>query len=62
MHSDTHSKAPMTAEQASRLKALAIDALEPEAFSLDLTAAEAGRRIATLEAKLRLQDGPPHTL
>ncbi|MGB7257478.1 MAG: DUF3072 domain-containing protein [Pseudolabrys sp.] len=50
----------MTAGQAERLKALAHDAYEPEAFSPSLTAAEAERRIATLSAKLTLLDGPPH--
>ena len=53
---------PMTAEQAARLKQLAIDAYEPDAFKPDLTQAEAERRIATLAAKLKLLDGPPHTL
>ena len=52
----------MTAAQASCLKMLAEQALEPEAFSAKLTRAEASRRIAALKAKLRLQDGPPHTL
>jgi len=50
----------MTTEQAARLKALAYDAYEPEAFSPSLTAAEAERRIAALSAKLKLLDGPPH--
>ncbi len=53
---------PMTAEQAARLKQLAIDAYEPDAFKGDLTQAEAERRIATLTAKLPLLDDPPHTL
>jgi hypothetical protein len=53
---------PMTAAQASRLKALAEEARELEAFDPKLTAAEAARRIDALQAKLRLQDGPPHTL
>jgi hypothetical protein len=61
MHTDTHSDTPMTTEQASRLKELAMEALEPEAFSPKLTASEAAIRIETLQAKLRLQDGPPHT-
>jgi hypothetical protein len=52
----------MTGAQASCLKMLAEEALEPEAFSAKLTKAEASRRIAALKAKLRLQDGPPHTL
>jgi len=50
------------AEQAARLKQLAIDAYEPDAFKLNLTQAEAQRRIAVLSAKLPLLDGPPHTL
>ena len=62
MHTASHTDTPMTREQASRLKQLAIEALEPEAFSLRLTASEAALRIEMLQAKLRLQDGPPHTL
>jgi DUF3072 family protein len=54
--------APMTAEQAARLKKLAIDAYEPDAFKTNLTQAEAERRIATLSAKLPLLDEPPYTL
>jgi hypothetical protein len=53
---------PMTEEQASLLKQLAIDAFEPEAFRPHLTQNEAAQRIAVLRAKLKLQDGPPHTL
>jgi hypothetical protein len=53
---------PMTAEQAARLRQLSIDAYEPDAFKPELTQAEAERRIATLSAKLKLLDGPPHTL
>ena len=53
---------PMTAEPAARLKQLAIDAYEPDAFKLNLTQAEAQRRIAVLSAKLPLLDEPPHTL
>jgi hypothetical protein len=52
----------MTVEQAARLKQLAIDAYELDAFKEVLTQAEAARRIATLSAKLKLLDGPPHTL
>ena len=52
----------MTAEQAARLKQLTIDAYEPNAFKPHLTQAEAERRIATLAAKLKFLDGPPHTL
>ncbi|MEI9803223.1 MAG: DUF3072 domain-containing protein [Pseudolabrys sp.] len=54
--------APMTAEQAALLKRLAGDAYEPEAFSPTLTRVEAQRRIVSLNAKLKLQDEPPHTL
>jgi hypothetical protein len=53
---------PMTGAQASYLKTLSEEAREPEAFSTNLTKAEAALRIDTLKAKLRLQDGPPHTL
>jgi hypothetical protein len=47
---------PMTAAQASYLKTLSEQALEPEAFSDKLTKAEASRRIDALRAKLNLQD------
>lgn len=53
---------PMSAAQANELKQLAFDAYEPDAFQQQLTAAEAERRIETLKAKLKLLDGPPHTL
>jgi MFS family permease len=53
--------APMTAEQAARLRELAHDAYDFEAFSPHLTRAEADRRIAGLLAKIRLQGEPPHT-
>lgn len=56
------SREPMTSEQAARLKALSIEAYEPEAFSETLSRAEAEKRIAVLSAKLPLLDGPPHTL
>lgn len=59
---NTGADAPMTEEQAVRLKQLARDAYDLEAFSPQLTQTEAARRIATLEAKLKLQDEPPHTL
>jgi hypothetical protein len=36
--------------------------LEPEAFKPHFNSAEAARRIAALQTKLRLMDGPPHTL
>jgi hypothetical protein len=53
---------PMTGAQASYLKTLSEEAREREAFSNKLSKAEASRRIDALKAKLRLQDGPPHTL
>jgi hypothetical protein len=52
----------MTAEQEARLRKLAYDSYELDAFSSRLTQTEAATRIAMLEAKLPLQDGPPHTL
>jgi hypothetical protein len=52
----------MTAEQAAKLQKLAFDAYEPEAFSPNLTQAEAEQRIGALRAKLKLMDEPPHTL
>lgn len=58
----TGAGAPMTAEQTTLLRQLALDAFEPEAFNRSLTQAEAGRRIAMLQAKLTLLDEPPHTL
>lgn len=54
--------APMSAVQADELKQLAFEAYEPDAFRRQLSAAEAERRIEALRAKLRLLDGPPHTL
>jgi hypothetical protein len=51
----------MTAEQAALLRQLAFDAYEPEAFSPNLTKAEAERRIVVLQAKLKLMSEPPHT-
>jgi hypothetical protein len=53
---------PMTAAQSACLKDLAEQAFEWEAFNSRLSEAEAARRIEALTAKLRLQDGPPHTL
>ena len=53
---------PMTAEQAETLRRLAEAAYELEAFKRNLTGAEADLRIAALTAKLKLLDGPPHTL
>ena len=58
----TGAGAPMSAEQAALLRQLAFDAYEPDAFGRLLTQAEAARRIATLQAKLKLMDEPPHTL
>jgi hypothetical protein len=57
--SDTES---MTTEQAATLRRLAEAAYELEAYKPNLTRAEADRRIAALIAKLKLLDGPPHTL
>jgi Protein of unknown function (DUF3072) len=53
---------PMTAEQAVTLKRLANAAYELDAYKPNLTRAEASLRIAALAAKLKLLDGPPHTL
>jgi hypothetical protein len=58
----TGAGAPMSQEQAALLKKLAYEAYEPEAFTERLTQADAERRIAMLQAKLTLMDGPPHTL
>jgi hypothetical protein len=52
----------MTAEQAATLKRLAQAAYELDAFKPNLKRSEADLRIATLSAKPRLLDGPPHTL
>ncbi len=52
----------MTPEQTSLLRQLAFDGYEIDAFSEQLTQDEAAKRIAMLQAKLRLIDGPPHTL
>ena len=52
----------MTADQAARLKKLAHDAFEPDAFKPNLTRAEAELRIAALAAKLKLLVEPPHTM
>jgi hypothetical protein len=54
--------ANITVEQAATLKRLAEAAYELEAFQPNLTRAEADLRIAMLTAKLKLLDGPPHTL
>ena len=53
---------PMTEAQAARLRTLAEQAFEPEAFHPNLTRAEAALRIQALSAKLKLQDEPPHPL
>jgi hypothetical protein len=53
---------PMTREQAATLKHLTQAAYELDAFKPNLTRAEADLRIAALAAKLKLLDGPPHTL
>jgi Protein of unknown function (DUF3072) len=53
---------PMTGAQASYLKTLSEQAHELDAFDATLTKAEASKRIDALKAKLKLQDGPPHTL
>jgi hypothetical protein len=52
----------MTAAQAARLKGLAQDAYELDAFRPNLSSAEADIRIAMLTAKLKLLGEPPHTL
>ena len=52
----------MTAEQRALLRQLARDCYELDAFSERLTQVEAAGRIAMLQAKLKLLDGPPHSL
>jgi hypothetical protein len=52
----------MTTAQAATLKRLAQAAYELDAFKPNLTRTEADIRIAMLTAKLKLLDGPPHTL
>ena len=52
----------MTTQQSALLRQLAHDGYETDAFSEHLTQAEAGKRIAMLQAKLKLLDEPPHTL
>ncbi len=54
--------ANMTVEQAATLKGLAEAAYELDAFAPNLTRAEADQRTATLTAKLKLLDEPPHML
>ena len=48
--------------RAGRLKRLAHDTYELDAFKPNLTRAEADKRIAMLTAKHRLLGEPPHTL
>jgi hypothetical protein len=55
-----NSTGAMSADQSVVLKQLAIEAYELDAFSSQLTHAEAERRIVTLRAKLKLQGEPPH--
>jgi hypothetical protein len=52
---------PMTGVQASRLKTLAEEVREPEAYQQGLSKAEASRRINVLMEKLRIGELPPHT-
>ena len=52
----------MSAEQRALLKQLAYDAYEPDAFRERMTQNEAAKRIAALQAKLKLMPEPPHTL
>jgi hypothetical protein len=52
----------MTAAQATVLKKLAEAAYDLDAYKTSLTRAQAEIRIAMLTAKLKLLDGPPHTL
>jgi hypothetical protein len=59
---DLSDYSPMTVEQTALLRQLALEAYEPDAFGCHLTQAEANIRIATLAAKLKLLDAPPHTL
>jgi hypothetical protein len=51
----------MTPEQGALLKQLAQDAYDIEAYGAHLTQQEAARRIAALQAKIKLQADPPHT-
>ncbi|MGA8073344.1 MAG: hypothetical protein WB995_07680 [Candidatus Acidiferrales bacterium] len=52
----------MTDEQVETLNKRAEAAYELDAFKPSLTRTEADIRIAILMAKLKLLDGPPHTL
>jgi hypothetical protein len=58
----TGAGARMSDTQRALLRRLALDGYEPEAFSEQLTQAEAATRIAMLQAKLKLLDEPPHVL
>lgn len=62
MERETDDTQLMTEQQAATLKRLAQATYELEAFKPNLTRAEADLRIAELSAKLKLLDGPPHTL
>jgi hypothetical protein len=57
----SNSDAMMSAEQSEVLRKLAFDAYEPDAFSPNLTRAEAEQRIDVLRAKMKLMSDPPHT-
>ena len=54
--------ARLTPEQKAELRRLAQNAYEPEAFSEQITQAEAAERIALLKAKLKLLGEPPHAV
>jgi hypothetical protein len=53
---------PINTDRVFGTHRLATDAYELDAFKPNLTRAEADERIAMLTAKLKLLDGPPHTL
>jgi hypothetical protein len=61
MEKKTKSIGVMTSDQAIQLRQFAFDAYKPDAFRPNLTRTEAERRIAALQAKLRLMDDPPHS-
>jgi hypothetical protein len=48
--------APMTRGQALTLKSLAIEAYQPRQFAVDLSRAEAARRIEALKQEIALAD------
>jgi len=58
MHKKPNVVGQMTPEQTALLRKIAFDAYEPEAFSPNLTRAEAARRIDMLQAKLKLMSKP----